>query len=71
LGTIINFLSRNISNNLVLSINMRESSSRVLDTDYAAATVELARGQILQQAGTAMLAQANQQPRAVLELLQS
>ena len=71
LGTITNFLSRNASNSLVLSINLRESSSRVMDTDYAAATMELARAQILQQAGTAMLAQANQQPRAVLQLLQS
>jgi flagellin len=71
LGITVNFLSRNISNNLVLSVNMRESSSRVLDADYGASTMELARAQILQQAGTAMLAQANQQPRAVLQLLQS
>ena len=71
LGTTTNFLSRTISNSLVLSINLRESSSRVLDTDYAAATMELARAQILQQAGTAMLAQANQQPQSVLSLLRS
>lgn len=71
LGTITNSLSRSVSRSLVLSINLRESSSRVMDTDYAAATMELARAQILQQAGTAMLAQANQQPRAVLQLLQS
>jgi len=71
LSRVTNFLSRQISRNLVLSINMHDSSSRVMDTDYAAATMELARAQILQQAGTAMLAQANQQPRAVLQLLLS
>ena len=44
--------------------------SRVLDTDYARETSELARTQIIQQAGTAMLAQANQLPQTVLSLLQ-
>jgi flagellin len=48
---------------------MAESRSRVLDTDYAQATTELARTQIIQQAGTAILAQANQQPQSVLALL--
>jgi flagellin len=41
----------------------------VLDTDYAQATTELARTQIIAQAGMAVLAQANQQPQAVLSLL--
>jgi flagellin len=41
-----------------------------MDTDYAKATTELARAQIVQQAATAMLAQANQQPQMVLSLLQ-
>jgi flagellin len=41
-----------------------------LDTDYAAGTTALARSQIVQQAATAMLAQANQQPQTVLALLQ-
>jgi flagellin len=45
------------------------SRSAVADTDYAKATSDLARSQILQQAGTAMLAQANQQPNMVLALL--
>jgi flagellin len=40
-----------------------------MDTDYAAETASLTRGQILQQAGTAMLAQANQSPNTVLTLL--
>jgi flagellin len=42
-----------------------------LDADYAAETTELARTQIIQQAGTAMLAQANQKNQSVLKLLQS
>jgi flagellin len=46
-----------------------ESRSKVEDTDYAAATSDLARQQIIQQAGTAMLAQANQMPAMVLALL--
>jgi flagellin len=41
-----------------------------MDADYAAVTTELARSQIVQQAATAMLAQANQQPQTVLALLQ-
>jgi flagellin len=45
------------------------SRSRIMDTDYAAETAELTRAQILQQAGTAMVAQANAQPRNVLSLL--
>jgi flagellin len=49
--------------------NVAESRSRILDTDYAAATTELARTLIIQQAGTAVLAQANQLPQAVLALL--
>jgi flagellin len=50
--------------------NTEASLSRVQDTDYATATTELARTQIIQQAGTAMLAQANQLPQTVLSLLQ-
>jgi flagellin len=46
-----------------------ESRSRIQDADYAAATTELARTMIIQQAGTAVLAQANQMPQAVLALL--
>jgi flagellin len=45
------------------------SRSRILDTDYAQTTTELARAQIINQAGTAMLAQANQRPAFVLALL--
>lgn len=51
--------------------NTEASRSRIMDTDYAAETAKLARAQILQQAGTAMLAQANALPQNVLRLLQS
>jgi flagellin len=70
LGSAMNtlaFVADNQANELA---NTQASRSRVLDTDYAAATTELARTQIIQQAGTAMLAQANQLPQAVLALLQ-
>ena len=49
--------------------NLTTARSRILDTDFAAETAALTRGQILQQAGTAMLAQANQVPNGVLALL--
>jgi flagellin len=60
------FIADNLSN---VSMNTQASRSRIVDTDYAQATTELARTQIIQQAATAMLAQANQQPQAVLALL--
>ena len=53
----------------VSSENNAAARSRVVDADYAAETASLARAQILQQAGTAMLAQANQLPNSVLSLL--
>ena len=56
----------NLENN---AVNHAASRSRVLDADYAAETTELARTQIIQQAGTAMLAQANQKSQSVLQLL--
>lgn len=52
-----------------VSMNLLESNSRIVDTDYAQATAELARSMILNQAGSAMLSQANQQPYYVLALL--
>ncbi len=58
-----------IANLNVSSENLSASRSRILDTDYAQETAALTRGQILQQAGTAMLAQANALPNAVLTLL--
>jgi flagellin len=52
-----------------ISQNTTESRSRIMDADYAKASSELARTQIISQAATAMLAQANQQPQSVLKLL--
>ncbi len=63
----LNYAADNLSN---IATNTAASRSRILDTDYAKATSELARTQIIQQAATAMLAQANQQPASVLSLLQ-
>jgi flagellin len=58
-----------ISNLQIASENQTAARSRIMDTDYAAETASLTRAQILQQAGTAMLAQANQSPNTVLTLL--
>jgi len=69
-GSVMNRLTFAGDNLTNVSQNTQQSRSRVLDTDYAAATTELARTQIIQQAGMAMLAQANQQPQTVLSLLQ-
>jgi len=68
-GAVINRLTYAADNLTNVSQNTSASRSRVLDTDYAAATTELARTQIISQAATAMLAQANQQPQSVLSLL--
>ena len=69
-GAISNRLTHAVDNLTNVKTNTEASRSRILDTDYAAATSELARTQIIQQAGTAMLAQANQLPQTVLALLQ-
>ena len=70
LGAITNRLTYTVDNLTNAMTNAASARSRVLDTDYAAETAELARTQIIQQAATAMLAQANQQPQTVLALLQ-
>lgn len=59
-----------ISNLQVAAENQSAARSRIMDADYAAETANLSRAQILQQAGTAMVAQANQMPQSVLKLLQ-
>ena len=69
-GAISNRLTHAVDNLTNVKTNSEASRSRILDTDYAEATSELARTQIIQQAGTAMLAQANQLPQTVLALLQ-
>ncbi|MFN5722880.1 MAG: flagellin [Betaproteobacteria bacterium] len=69
LGAVVSRLT-SVGDNLTnVTQNLAESRSRVRDTDYAAATTELARTQIIQQAGMAVLAQANQLPQSVLALL--
>lgn len=70
IGATINRLTYAADNLSNISQNTSESRSRILDTDYAQATTELARTQIIQQASTAVLAQANAQPQSVLKLLQ-
>lgn len=70
LGAIMNRLTSAANNLTNISQNTSESRSRILDTDYAVVTAELARTQIIQQASTAVLAQANAQPQTVLKLLQ-
>lgn len=58
-----------VTNLQTLSVNNAAAYSRIMDTDYAAETTAMTRNMILQQAGTAMLAQANQIPNNVLSLL--
>ncbi len=70
LGAVINRLNSAADNLSNISQNLSDSRSRILDTDYAQATAELARTQIIQQASMAVLAQANSQPQTVLKLLQ-
>ncbi|MGZ8320175.1 MAG: flagellin, partial [Telluria sp.] len=69
LGAVQNRFTNTISNLQATSENLSSARSRIQDTDFAAETANLTRGQILQQAGTAMLAQANQLPNGVLSLL--
>ena len=69
-GAIQSRFESTVSNLAISSENLSASRSRILDTDFAAETANLTRAQILQQAGTAMLAQANALPQLVLSLLQ-
>ena len=69
-GAAMNQLTYAVDNLSNVKVNAEASRSRVLDADYAKETSELARTQIIQQAGTAMLAQANQLPQTVLSLIQ-
>ncbi len=69
LGAIQNRFTAVVANLSTASENFSASRSRILDADFAAETANMTRGQILQQAGTAMLAQANSLPNGVLALL--
>jgi len=70
MGAKINRLEYTTDNLMNISINTSASRSRILDTDYAKAASELARTQIIQQAATAILSQANTEQQSVLKLLQ-
>ncbi|MBL7372631.1 flagellin FliC, partial [Escherichia coli] len=63
LDSVVNNLTTNVA-------NLSDARSRIEDTDYSAETTALAKAQILSQASTAMLAQANQSQQSVLKLLQ-
>ena len=69
LGSILNRFSSTVSNLGIATENMSAAQSRIRDTDFAKETAKLSRGQILQQAGVAMLAQANSIPNTILALL--
>jgi flagellin len=69
MGAYQNRLTASVANLETTSMNMQASRSRILDTDYAKETTNLAKAQIIQQASTAMLAQANQSAQSVLALL--
>ena len=68
-GAVQNRFNAVISNMQVSSENITASRSRIMDADFASETANLSRAQILQQAGTAMLSQANSSPNGVLALL--
>ena len=69
IGAGINQMGYAVDNLANISTNATQSRSTIMDTDYAKASSELAKNQIIQQAATAMLAQANQQPQSVMQLL--
>jgi len=69
IGAGINRLTYTADNLTNVSSNLAASRSSIMDTDYATASTQLSKNQIIQQAATAMLAQANQQPQSVLSLL--
>lgn len=70
LGAVQNRFQNTINNLQNIAENSEASRGRIMDTDFAAETAALTKNQVLQQAGTAILAQANQLPSAVLSLLQ-
>ena len=70
LGAVQSRFENAVSNIMVQSENVAAARGRIMDADFAQETANLSRAQILQQAGTAMVAQANQLPQQVLQLLQ-
>ena len=70
LGAIENRLNHTVSNLMNVAENTADSRSRINDADFSVESANLAKSQVLQQAGTAMLAQANARSQLVLQLLQ-
>ena len=70
MGAVSNRLSSTMANLDQINVNLSASRGRIQDADFAAETANLAKNQILQQAATAMLAQANASQGTVLTLLQ-
>jgi len=70
-GAAMSRFSMAIQNLQIASENQSAARGRIMDADFAAETANMSRGQILQQAGTAMVAQANQLPQQVLQLLRN
>jgi flagellin len=70
MGAVMNRLTFAADNLMNVAQNSTESRSRILDTDFAKASSELARTQIISQAATSVLAQANQSTQSVMQLLQ-
>ena len=68
-GSVMVSLQSAVNTMQIASVNLSASYSRIMDTDYAAETTSMTRNNILQQAGTAALAQANQTPNTVMTLL--
>ncbi|TMP64145.1 flagellin, partial [Pseudoalteromonas sp. S1649] len=69
LGAVQNRFSHTISNLANVAENVSASRSRIQDTDFATETAHMTKNQILQQAGTSILSQANQIPQAAISLL--
>jgi len=69
LGAVQNRFSHTISNLANVQQNVSDSRSRIQDTDFASETAKMTKNQILQQAGTSILAQSNQLPQAALSLI--
>ena len=69
-GAVQNRFENVVANLMVAAENQSAARSRIMDADYAQETAAMSRAQILQQAGNAMVAQANQLPQQVLSLLQ-
>jgi flagellin len=70
MGAFINRLEHAINNLMISNTNQQAAESQIRDVDFASETTQFTRNQILTQSGTAMLAQANQLPQSVLQLLQ-